>query len=79
MARSTICLYLAESVYFTVLDCVTVHATWLKLCNTYEQNTLSNKVFLMRRLFNLRMKENGSVAHHINDFESTFLKCVLSE
>ena len=26
----------------------------------------------MRRLFNLRMKENGSVAHHINDFESTF-------
>ena len=26
----------------------------------------------MCKLFNLRMKENGSVAHHINDFESTF-------
>ena len=72
MARSTIRLHLAESVYFIVLDCPTVHATWLKLCNTYEQNTPSNKVFLMRKLFNLRMKENGSVAHHINDFESTF-------
>ena len=64
MARSTIRLHLAESVYFTVLDCPTAHATWLKLCNTYEQNTPSNKVFLMRKLFNLRMKENGSVAHH---------------
>lgn len=72
MARSTICLHLAESVYFIVLDCTTAHATWLKLCHTYEQNTPSNKVFLMRRLFNLKMKENGSVAHHINDFESTF-------
>eukprot|EP00250_Pteridium_aquilinum_P021200 c25051_g1_i1 orf=1172-1807(-) len=72
MARSTIRLHLAESVYFTVLDCNTAHATWQKLCNTYEQNTPSNKVFLMRKLFNLRMKENGSVAHHINDFESTF-------
>lgn len=75
LARSTIYLHLAESVYFTVLDCPTSHATWVKLCNTYEQNTYeqntpSNKVFLMRRLFNLRMKENGSVAHHINDFES---------
>ena len=72
MARSTIRLHLTESVYFTVLDCPTAHVTWLKLCNTYEQNTPSNKVFLMRKLFNLRMKENGSVAHHINDFESTF-------
>ena len=36
MARSTIRLHLAVSVYFRVLDCATVHATWLKLCNTYE-------------------------------------------
>ena len=36
MARSTICLHLVESVYFTVLDCATTHATWVKLCNTYE-------------------------------------------
>ena len=72
MASSTIHLHLAELVYFTVLDYPTVHVTWLKLCNTYKQNTPSNKVFLMRKLFNLRMKENGSVAHHINDFESTF-------
>ena len=72
MARSTICLHLAELVYFTVLDYATAYAIWLKLCNMYEENTPSNKLFLMRKLFNLRMKESGSVAHHINDFESTF-------
>ena len=72
MARSTIHLHLVESIYFIVLDCAIAHATWVKLCNTYEQNTPSNKMFLMRKLFNLRMKENDSVTHHINDFESTF-------
>lgn len=72
MARWMICLHLDESVYFKVLDYATTHATWLKLCNTYEKNTPSNKVFLMCKLFNLRIKDNGNVAHHINDFESTF-------
>ena len=27
-----------------------------------------NKVYLMRRLFNLQIFENGSVADHINEF-----------
>ena len=58
MARSTIRLHLAESVYFTVLECATAYATWHKLINTYEKNTSSNKVFLMRKLYTLRMKES---------------------
>ena len=45
LCRSMIRLYLAELAYFTVLEFATSHATWLKLCNTYEQNTPSNKVF----------------------------------
>ena len=39
MARSTIRLYLVESVYFTILECKTAHEVWQKLCNTYEKNT----------------------------------------
>ena len=72
LARSTIRLHLAESVYFTVLECVTTHAVWQKLCSTYEKNTASNKVFLMRRLYNLCMKESANVASHLNDFDSLF-------
>ena len=45
---------------------------WLKLCNTYEENIASNKVFLMRKLYNLCMKESANVASHINEFDSLF-------
>ena len=30
-----------------------------------------NKVYLMRRLFNLQMSEGGSIANHINEFNMT--------
>ena len=36
MARSTIHLHLAKLVYFTILNCATVHATQVKLCNMYK-------------------------------------------
>ena len=74
MVRSTICLHLSESVYFSVLECDTAYASWQTLCNTYEKDTTSNKVFMMRKLFNLRMKESASVASHINDFDSLFFQ-----
>ena len=37
-----------------------------------------NKVYLMRRLFNLQMSENGSVSDHINEFNMIVsqLNCV---
>ncbi|MCO5579782.1 hypothetical protein L7F22_033644 [Adiantum nelumboides] len=69
LCRSTIKLHLAESVYFSLLECETAYALWQKLCNTYEKDTLSKKVFMMRKLFNLRMKDSASVASHINDFD----------
>ena len=34
----------------------------------YEKSSAMNKVYLMRRLFNLQMFENGSVSDHINEF-----------
>ena len=57
LAKSTIRLHLAESVYFTVVNEMTSHNLWKKLCSTYEKETASNKVYLMRRLFELQMKE----------------------
>ena len=72
VARSTIRLHLADSVYFTVLECGTSHQVWTKLCNTYERNTASNKVFLMRSLYNLWMKDSANVSSHLNEFDSLF-------
>ena len=34
----------------------------------YEKSFTSNKVYLMRRLFNLKMAEGASVINHINEF-----------
>ena len=38
------------------------------MSNMYEKPSAMNKVYLMRRLFNLQMSEVGSVADHINEF-----------
>jgi hypothetical protein len=34
----------------------------------YEKPSTSNKVFLMKQLFNMKMLEGGSVADHLNEF-----------
>ena len=38
------------------------------LSNMYEKPSAMNKVYLMRRLFNLQMSETASVCDHINEF-----------
>ena len=50
--RGTIRMHLSESVYFTVQSCMTAFDLWKKL---------STKMYLIRRLYNLRMKESDSV------------------
>jgi hypothetical protein len=36
----------------------------------YEKPSAYNKVFLMKRLFNMKMSEGGSVADHLNEFNT---------
>ena len=38
------------------------------LAKLYEKSSASNKVFLMKCLFNMKMSEGGIVADHLNDF-----------
>ena len=40
------------------------------LAKIYEKNSASNKVFLMKRLFNMKMLEGGFVADHLNEFNT---------
>ena len=65
---TTICQYLAKNVYFNVSREKTAKELWKKLHDLYEKNTTSNKVFLMKKLYNLKMKEGASVAEHLNEF-----------
>ena len=38
------------------------------LSNMYEKPSAMNKVYLIRRLFNLQMSEGESIVDHINEF-----------
>ena len=40
------------------------------LSGMYEKLSANNKVHLMKKLFNLKMVENASVAQHLNEFNT---------
>ena len=54
--------------YFNVVEEKTTKSLWKKLHDLYEKNTTTNIVFLMKKLYNLKMKEGASVAEHLNEF-----------
>ena len=39
-------------------------------CNMYEKPSTSNNVYLMRRVFNLKLTESQSMDKHLNEFNT---------
>ncbi|MCO5569739.1 hypothetical protein L7F22_023454 [Adiantum nelumboides] len=71
-AMATIRLHLAKSVFFTLIGKMTTKDLWDSLCSAWERKSASNKVFLMKKLMKLSMKEGSIVARHLNEFNSLF-------
>ena len=63
-------MHLSESVYFTVQSCWIAFELWKTQSNTYEKKVAATKIYLIRRLYNLRMKESDSVQAYLNEYES---------
>ena len=63
-------MHLSELVYFTVQSCSTTFKLWETLLDTYEKKVAATKIYLIRCLYNLRMKESDSVQTHLNEYES---------
>ena len=59
---------LGASVDFNILKEKTTKGLMDALAKLYEKPSASNKVFLMKRLFNMKMSEGGSVEDHLNEF-----------
>ena len=38
------------------------------LFSIYEKPSTNNKVYLMKKIFNLKMAENASIAQYLNEF-----------
>ena len=45
------------------------HTHWKNLENMYEIKNAQAKIFLMRKLMNLKLKEGQSIVEHLNDFK----------
>jgi hypothetical protein len=69
-ALGMIRLSLAASMDFNILKEKTTKYLMDALPKLYEKPLASNKVFLMKRLFNMKMSEGGSVVDHLNEFNT---------
>ncbi|MCO5606244.1 hypothetical protein L7F22_060431 [Adiantum nelumboides] len=71
-ARATICLHLGESIFFTIMDKTIAFELWDSLCSAWDGKSASNKVFLMKKLMRLSMKEGSIVSSHLNEFNALY-------
>jgi len=69
-ALGTIRLCLAASIAFNISKEKTVEGLMSTLAKLYEKPSASNKVLLMKHLFNMKMLEGGSVSDHLNEFNT---------
>jgi len=68
--KSTIRLCVSDSVLLNVSREATAKALWDKLGTLYQSKSLVNKMFLQKKLYNLRMKDGDSVTEHMNAFNT---------
>ena len=69
-ARSTIRLCVSDLVLLNVSGQATTKALWDKLRTLYQSKSLVNKLFLQKKLYNLRMKDGDLVTEHLNAFNT---------
>ena len=69
-ALGTIWLCLAMSIAFNISKEMTTNGFMSALTKLYEKPSASNKVYLMKHLFNMKMSEGGSVVDHLNEFNT---------
>jgi hypothetical protein len=70
MDLGTIQLSLAASVAFNISKEKKTKGLMDALAKLYEKPLVSNKVFLLKILFNMKMSEGGSVVDHLNEFNT---------
>jgi hypothetical protein len=62
-----------------VLEEATTKDLWDKLGNLYQCKSLVNKIFLRKKLYNLRMRDGDSMVKHFNTFNTVVSQLVSVE
>jgi hypothetical protein len=66
--KSTILLCLSDSVLLNVSGEDTAKDLWNKLGALYQSKSLVKKLFMWKKLYNMRMKDGDSMIEHLNAF-----------
>ena len=61
---------LSKNMTHNVAKVKTIVGMMQALTDMYEKTSTNYKVYLMKKLFNLRMFESGSVVEHLNSFNT---------
>ena len=69
-AKNTIQLCILDLVLFNLSGEATSKTLWDKLGTLYQSKSLVNKLFLWKKLYNLRMKDADSMTKHLNAFNT---------
>jgi len=72
-------LSLAKNVAFNIMNEKTIVDLMQTLSNMYEKPSVANKVYLIRRLVNLKVGEGNSVTNHISEVKALILLSSLLE
>ena len=75
-AKGLIRLCLADSILTNVMSEPTVTDLWQKLELLYQSKSLVNKLFLRKKLYNLRMHEGDSFSTHLYNFNTLISQLV---
>ena len=67
-AISMICLYLAPKVKYNILNETFMEDLWQKLENIYMSKSLTNRLFLKKELYQLKMHNGADISNHLNYF-----------
>ena len=67
-ALGAVRLCLSSSVAFNISGEKNTKGVMDKLAKMYEKPSASNKVYLMKKLFNMKMNEGSLVQDHVNEF-----------
>lgn len=68
LAMADIYLALDKVVLFIVSECITTKGLQDKLETIYEEKSTSNRIFLQKQLYNIKMEKGFSLQQHLNDF-----------
>jgi hypothetical protein len=64
------CEHLTDAQLAHIQYCDNVRSAWDALCGVHEAKTITNKLFLQRRCFTIKMQEGDDMLVHINTMKA---------